>query len=371
MPGGPVYTYKQILSDAHIKARDMVIEYDHPKIGRMKSIGIPVKSSGELTSVRQPAPWLGQHSAETARDLGMAAGLVVGEVFQPALLPSGLGRHAGKPVGVDGRIGAHVHRRRRALEHVQLLGRRAEVRDALDGGGPGADDPDALVGQLLQVPGRVAAGVLVVPPGRVEGLAGETVDPVDALAAVPAEEDVAGRLDQSLALDHAPTLVLVPARREVLGQHRGKVDLGRDVVAGLRAAQLFVDAARIGNRRLDACRLQRLSAGEAHIPQQLRHRVKQVQQFARPLARLHQRRQLVQRTTLLEGRGELQVLELQEDLRASDLRQRARFDAGRDQHLPPDAVSGLPDVVDADHGAPLWTRIRAPVGDSPQPASSM
>ena len=43
-------------------------------------------------------------------DLGMAAGLVVGEVFQPALLPSGLGRHAGKPVGVDGRIGAHIHR---------------------------------------------------------------------------------------------------------------------------------------------------------------------------------------------------------------------------------------------------------------------
>jgi crotonobetainyl-CoA:carnitine CoA-transferase CaiB-like acyl-CoA transferase len=52
----------------------MVIEYDHPKIGRMKSIGIPVKSSGELTSVRQPAPWLGQHSAETARSIGMADG---------------------------------------------------------------------------------------------------------------------------------------------------------------------------------------------------------------------------------------------------------------------------------------------------------
>jgi crotonobetainyl-CoA:carnitine CoA-transferase CaiB-like acyl-CoA transferase len=47
----------------------MVVEYDHPKIGRMKSLGIPVKSSGEFASIRQPAPWLGQHTAETVRGL--------------------------------------------------------------------------------------------------------------------------------------------------------------------------------------------------------------------------------------------------------------------------------------------------------------
>jgi crotonobetainyl-CoA:carnitine CoA-transferase CaiB-like acyl-CoA transferase len=85
VPGGPVYTYKQILSDAHIKARNMVIEYDHPKIGRMKSIGIPVKSSGELTSVRQPAPWLGQHSEETVRELGMA-GTEIEQLFADGVL---------------------------------------------------------------------------------------------------------------------------------------------------------------------------------------------------------------------------------------------------------------------------------------------
>lgn len=70
VPGGPVYTYRQILDDAHIKARNMVIEYEHPKIGHMKSIGIPVKSSGELTAVRRAAPWLGQHSAELLREFG-------------------------------------------------------------------------------------------------------------------------------------------------------------------------------------------------------------------------------------------------------------------------------------------------------------
>ena len=69
VPGGPVYSYAQILDDPHIKARNMVVEIDHPKIGRMKSLGIPVKSSGELAAIRMPAPWLGQHTAETVRSL--------------------------------------------------------------------------------------------------------------------------------------------------------------------------------------------------------------------------------------------------------------------------------------------------------------
>ena len=70
VPGGPVYTYAQILSDPHIKARNMVVEIDHPKIGRMKSLGLPIKSTGELTSIRTAAPWLGQHTHEVLHGLG-------------------------------------------------------------------------------------------------------------------------------------------------------------------------------------------------------------------------------------------------------------------------------------------------------------
>jgi crotonobetainyl-CoA:carnitine CoA-transferase CaiB-like acyl-CoA transferase len=70
VPGGPVYTYAQILNDPHIKARDMVVEIEHPKIGRMKSLGLPVKSSGELVRIRKPAPWLGQHTSDVLRGLG-------------------------------------------------------------------------------------------------------------------------------------------------------------------------------------------------------------------------------------------------------------------------------------------------------------
>jgi crotonobetainyl-CoA:carnitine CoA-transferase CaiB-like acyl-CoA transferase len=70
VPAGPVYGYDQIMNDPHIKARKMVMEIDHPKIGRMKTIGLPIKSTGDLTAIRMPAPWLGQHSQEVLRSLG-------------------------------------------------------------------------------------------------------------------------------------------------------------------------------------------------------------------------------------------------------------------------------------------------------------
>jgi crotonobetainyl-CoA:carnitine CoA-transferase CaiB-like acyl-CoA transferase len=58
------------MNDPHIKARKMVMEIDHPKIGRMKTIGLPIKSTGDLTAIRMPAPWLGQHSQEVLHSLG-------------------------------------------------------------------------------------------------------------------------------------------------------------------------------------------------------------------------------------------------------------------------------------------------------------
>jgi len=70
VPGGPVYGFEQALADPHVAARKMVVEIDHPKIGRMKTLGLPIKSTGELTEIRKPAPLLGQHSAEVLAELG-------------------------------------------------------------------------------------------------------------------------------------------------------------------------------------------------------------------------------------------------------------------------------------------------------------
>lgn len=80
VPGGPVYSYEQTLADPQVKARRMVHDIEHPRIGMMKTLGLPLKSGGELTAIRKPAPLLGQHTREVLADLGFneveAAGLI-------------------------------------------------------------------------------------------------------------------------------------------------------------------------------------------------------------------------------------------------------------------------------------------------------
>jgi crotonobetainyl-CoA:carnitine CoA-transferase CaiB-like acyl-CoA transferase len=78
VPGGPVYTYDQTLADAHVKHRRMVYDIEHPKIGMMKTIGLPVKSSGDLTLIRKPAPLLGQHTREVLGEAGFSEAQVRG-----------------------------------------------------------------------------------------------------------------------------------------------------------------------------------------------------------------------------------------------------------------------------------------------------
>ncbi len=59
--------------------------------------------------------------------------------------------------------------------------------------------------------------------------------PVAAWDAGPAEEDVGGRLQQALALDHAPAVMLVVARADERLEHRGAglLDLQEQRVAGV------------------------------------------------------------------------------------------------------------------------------------------
>jgi crotonobetainyl-CoA:carnitine CoA-transferase CaiB-like acyl-CoA transferase len=70
VPGGPVYTFDQTLDDPQVKFRRMVVDIEHPRIGMMKTLGLPVKSSGDLVSIRKPAPLLGQHTREVLREVG-------------------------------------------------------------------------------------------------------------------------------------------------------------------------------------------------------------------------------------------------------------------------------------------------------------
>ena len=95
VPGGPVYGYDQIMNDPHIKARHMVVDIDHPRIGPMKTIGLPLKSTGELTAIRKPAPWLGQHSEEILGAIGYA-NAEIDAMFANGVVFDKFGQRAGR-----------------------------------------------------------------------------------------------------------------------------------------------------------------------------------------------------------------------------------------------------------------------------------
>lgn len=70
IPAGPILNIQQMHDDPQAKAREMVVDVDHPKAGKMKTLGAPVKFHGTPGGVRCAAPLLGQHSEEVLLEVG-------------------------------------------------------------------------------------------------------------------------------------------------------------------------------------------------------------------------------------------------------------------------------------------------------------
>ena len=99
------------------------------------------------------------------------------EVVVPGPLPPRLER--GREVVVGRAVAPLADGRGGALEHVDLLGRFGQRRQALDARGTGADQRHRLVLQVLERGLGATAGVGVVPARRVEGVAGEVLHAAD------------------------------------------------------------------------------------------------------------------------------------------------------------------------------------------------
>jgi crotonobetainyl-CoA:carnitine CoA-transferase CaiB-like acyl-CoA transferase len=62
VPCGPVNNMLQALADPQTIAREMVVEVEHSSLGKVKTMGLPIKFSATPGGVRSGAPLYGEHS---------------------------------------------------------------------------------------------------------------------------------------------------------------------------------------------------------------------------------------------------------------------------------------------------------------------
>jgi crotonobetainyl-CoA:carnitine CoA-transferase CaiB-like acyl-CoA transferase len=73
VPAAAVARIDQVLADPQVQARNMIVEQEHPVLGRVRLASVPFKFSDCDATVRTAAPLLGQHNREIARELGFTA----------------------------------------------------------------------------------------------------------------------------------------------------------------------------------------------------------------------------------------------------------------------------------------------------------
>ncbi len=64
VPLGPVNTIDEAFAQPQVDARDMVVELEHPTIGTLRQVGLPIKLGRTPATLRYPPPLLGQHTRE-------------------------------------------------------------------------------------------------------------------------------------------------------------------------------------------------------------------------------------------------------------------------------------------------------------------
>jgi crotonobetainyl-CoA:carnitine CoA-transferase CaiB-like acyl-CoA transferase len=83
VPCGRINSIADMAADPQTAAREMVVELEHPRAGRTRALGLPIKLSRTPGKVLRPAPLLGQHTREVLAEFGFVSAEI------DALLASG------------------------------------------------------------------------------------------------------------------------------------------------------------------------------------------------------------------------------------------------------------------------------------------
>jgi crotonobetainyl-CoA:carnitine CoA-transferase CaiB-like acyl-CoA transferase len=76
IPAAPVKTVLEFMDDPAVQHHDMVHEYDHPDVGRLRLMGQPIAFTDTPTRDPGPPPTLGQHTDEVLKEAGYDAATI-------------------------------------------------------------------------------------------------------------------------------------------------------------------------------------------------------------------------------------------------------------------------------------------------------
>jgi crotonobetainyl-CoA:carnitine CoA-transferase CaiB-like acyl-CoA transferase len=64
----PVNDFAAVEANPQVRENEMIVEWEHPRAGTVRGVGIPVKFSDTPGEIRRHAPLLGEHTEEILRE---------------------------------------------------------------------------------------------------------------------------------------------------------------------------------------------------------------------------------------------------------------------------------------------------------------
>ena len=69
IPAGPIHSIAEALDDEVVSERQMRVEVEHPRAGRITQVGVPWRLDGSASPIRMAPPLLGQHTEEVLKEV--------------------------------------------------------------------------------------------------------------------------------------------------------------------------------------------------------------------------------------------------------------------------------------------------------------